>query len=686
MASKFDDSETLNRYTRIIIIAFAISISLLLFLYSPLNQKTYNLLDNPDIRLSQSGEIREGTIVTRRKNHVSVYCDIKNTEQFAMCGAAFFVPLNLDEKQFVSFSKHAYIAFDVQSDADIPDFDHKTRILIKTLFHEDAWNNYDNSDIKFNAVRFTANGENVIPLEDFKVETWWETLYKIPYEQAKKDFSKIVNVEVHLEDVPIKTPGLYKIEISQLEVIDDILNKNSVFLFFAYFWPVFIFILLLHFIYTKNRQLKIITKKALFDSGTHVLNKNGFLQYYSQYINQKGTLYLIKITNWRTIENHFGPELANQLIKTVNQAIIQHHHLRDCLYARFSKNEMVILTQGRRFDQSVESFLIQALQESRTIQGNAHLRLRVKLAVVEDAPLPEDFKPLLDKAYRTIDSILNTSTSLQIYNCRIHEQAREEIRISNQLIKALATEAFHLVFMPLYDIKNNRISGAEALIRCDLPSMASVYPDTYIPIAEKYGIIRKIDFWVIENAVKTLNKNKEYLDNNFVISINISSRELLDTYFVAYFKSILSDYNVEAKRICLEVTETFFIDINQISYETLDELRRLGCKISLDDFGTGYTSFSHLMNIPIDEIKIDRSFVDKMHLRNHMAVIESILSIAQANEYEVVAEGVEEPRQLHALKNLGCPLYQGYLISKPVPFEEIIEIDTQLKRGLLHFF
>ena len=195
-------------------------------------------------------------------------------------------------------------------------------------------------------------------------------------------------------------------------------------------------------------------------------------------------------------------------------------------------------------------------------------------------------------------------------------------------------------------------------------------------VAEQAGLIREIDLWVLEEAIKALQKLNQ---KDFVMAVNISSRELMDIEFAEELRSLITRYHITPSQLCLEVTETFFLDVHGICFESIQAIRDLGVQLSLDDFGTGHASLQHLLNMPIDEIKIDRSFVWTLDNEKSAVIVDAIVSIAGICQYHVVAEGIETEAQLNKLAGLGCRYFQGYLIAKPDSFEKLVVICSEVK-------
>ncbi|MDW6004349.1 EAL domain-containing protein [Vibrio mangrovi] len=678
----------LNRYQafriyQVIFVAIVILTSAaLLFSYSSLNEYTVDIL-NKDRATLYTTDTSGHHVQARRDNHrVILTCNVSKTDQQVLCGFGLLFPLQPEQDQVMSFEHIDHLNINAIATSDAPEFNQRVRLVVKGLFHPDAWPTYQNADIKFHAVRFRATGEKNVPLERFKVETWWEDLYNISYEEASKDFSKIVSLELYVNDIPILHPGNYQIVVSQLDAKGYYLNSKDLNRLLAYIWQITIGVFVVFYLWVKNNLLKKVRRQAHYETGSDVLNYNGFLQEQVKFYGKPATLYLIKILNWQNLTKHFGPDVAYRLVKETNEDVLKYLDHSQCIYARLNNEEMALLTSNR-FDEITEQHLAAHFLAGKDIHGIGHLRLEIKIGITEEAHSNIDPSGSINRARHAIESIRGSHQTLQLFNREIHAAAEQSTAIESYIRDSLTDQLFYLVFMPIFDIRKNRITGAEALIRSRHTHLKEISPEIYIPIAEKTGLIREIDFFVIEQCLILLNQTR--LPDDFVLSINISAKELLDSSFTELFQSRLTASGIAANRICLEITETFFVDINQQCAETINKLRQMGCKVSLDDFGTGYTSFNQLVKIMVDEIKIDRSFVSRIYESGNLTIIESMITIAHAYGYQVVAEGVEHQEQLEILHQKGCRFYQGYLISKPVSLEEIYYLDQRLCTEVISF-
>jgi EAL domain-containing protein (putative c-di-GMP-specific phosphodiesterase class I) len=684
MINKVLDERTIQFYRYFFLLLVTLSLSSIVFALSPFNKTSLSILGNPDIKVLSGGPTRPEVKLTNNTQDITLDCDFRKLDASSICGIVFQFPLNIDTNQFISFNNIDYFELESNVISSNEHFNHRVRMFIKSLFNQSAWKHYQDSDVKYHAVRFNAQELSTIPLERFDVETWWEEMYSIPYFDAQKDYSKIVGVELFINDMPIQITGEYQITLTKLVAIGSYIQLKKLYTLLVYLWPFSIAIFLFHYTLIRNQQLKALRAVTYFADSTSILNPQGFVERYSEYKGQSGVYYLVKLQNWASLAKHFGVDIANEVVQASHKNLVVLLKESHYLLARMSSDEVVLLVIDERLDPNTEFKLFNSFLDGIEINGLGHLRLEIKVGIVEDNDLGINPASAIADARMAVKSILNTHQLCQLFNDEISEVARNEAFIESQIRKALDDDSFYLVFMPLYNSTTNRICGAEALLRCSLPTLATMSPEVYIPIAERAGLIRKIDFWVIEAALTTLASEGQVADN-FILSINLSSRELLDVSFAQHFKTLLKKSGVRAERICLEVTETFFVDIEQISAEAIGQLRALGCHFSLDDFGTGYTSFTHLVNLPVDEIKIDRSFVSNLADEKLAVIVASIIDIAHVYGYDIVAEGVEEASQLAFLKSKGCFRHQDYFISKPVSFARVLEIDDELQSGVRTF-
>lgn len=262
-----------------------------------------------------------------------------------------------------------------------------------------------------------------------------------------------------------------------------------------------------------------------------------------------------------------------------------------------------------------------------------------------------------------------------MFTCDLIEDYKRKLLITNSIAKALEENEFSLY----YQAKINRdglLMGFEALIRWYHPSLGLISPGEFIPIAEQSGKVPTITRWVITQVCKEMAVIQTLTDRDLRISLNLSAHDLHAVDLYDYVKSQIDQYHINPTLLEFEVTESAYLESFQSPNECLKRFGELGCSIALDDFGTGYSSLSYLTQIKIDTLKIDQQFVKEIDYSSRSRLVTStIIDLAKSLNLTICAEGIESRIQQSYLKELGCDYYQGYLYSKPLPLDELFEID-----------
>ena len=268
---------------------------------------------------------------------------------------------------------------------------------------------------------------------------------------------------------------------------------------------------------------------------------------------------------------------------------------------------------------------------------------------------------------------------IQYFEGAILEKFLQTVAIQNKLKEVVFEQNFTMYFQPQYYAENGKFRGVEALIRWRDNKGDMISPAVFIPIAEKNGTIVPIGNWVIEKSVQTYAQWRDKYHYPLILSLNVSAVQCKKHDFTDCLMQILERYDVSPGEIEIEVTETILIeDFDEIS-ERLGELKNAGVKISLDDFGTGFSSLAYLKGLPINTLKIDKTFVDTLLTdRNTKIITESIIYMVKRLGYETIAEGVETREQFQYLKELECDMIQGYYMGRPMPAQGIADILEKL--------
>lgn len=263
----------------------------------------------------------------------------------------------------------------------------------------------------------------------------------------------------------------------------------------------------------------------------------------------------------------------------------------------------------------------------------------------------------------------------KVFSESMHTQALQRLQLMNALRSGIEAQALQVYYQPIISLDNHRLEGFEALVRWDHPHYGLLSPDQFIPVAEETGVILSLDLAVFEMACCHLNVlRKHFPQRALTISVNFSGKHLSRPTLVERIDQILARTKADAASIKLEITESSIMQNNAIAMEQLLYLKARHIQLSIDDFGTGYSSLSYLQHLPVDILKIDRSFVDSIEQNaTNLKIVETIVSLSHSLNLKVVAEGIETPHQLAKLTTLQCEYGQGYLFSRPIPDHSVID-------------
>jgi Amt family ammonium transporter len=259
----------------------------------------------------------------------------------------------------------------------------------------------------------------------------------------------------------------------------------------------------------------------------------------------------------------------------------------------------------------------------------------------------------------------------------MHDLAVEATKTEHDLRKALANNELFLCYQPIFSLAENRLEGFEALVRWNHPVTGVIVPDKFIPVAEESGIIIKLGEFVLKEAIYQLKKWHDLSDNykKIFISINVSVKQFLQPDLAEYILELLAETQVDPTCIHIEITESLLAKKARAMAKKLSYLQENGLKIVLDDFGTGYSSLSYMQQFPIDNIKIDRSFIQNLGAEyDSKEIVKTIINLSKKLGFEVVAEGVERKDQLENLISMDCKRVQGFYFSKPLNIKDATDI------------
>lgn len=432
----------------------------------------------------------------------------------------------------------------------------------------------------------------------------------------------------------------------------------------------------------KQRTNEIVELSRL-DPLTRLLNRNAFISEFKLCLEQdteaQYAVVFIDLDGFKPVNDKFGHSTGDEVLETIATRL---QVLCDAqtLLCRWGGDEFILLcpvASRDDIDRVAQDIIAKIAQPITT---NKHL---IKLgASIGVALYPEHGKNISDLVTLADLSMYSRkkdrSQAYVVYDQTLENKLKTELKLSKALDKAIDKAQLRLVFQPIMDAKSESIVAAEALLRWNLDGEA-IPPDVFIPIAEQSGAIREIGHWVLDQSMR-FAKELERQGFNLKICVNVSIAQFEDPAFVDAVQALIVEHGVNPQLIYLELTESVFSRDKLTLVNAVKGLQALGLHVSIDDFGTGYSSLSIIQDLHVNIVKVDRSFVNNLE-ENGLAVVRAVMVMAQGMGYKVVAEGVEKAGQAELLRELGVDLLQGYLYSKPLECDDLIESLTDLDKA-----
>ncbi|MFC0561044.1 putative bifunctional diguanylate cyclase/phosphodiesterase [Halalkalibacter alkalisediminis] len=386
--------------------------------------------------------------------------------------------------------------------------------------------------------------------------------------------------------------------------------------------------------------------------------------------NEKLAVIFLDFDRFKKVNDSFGHQFGDELlIEMANR--IRNVFGEDGFVSRFGGDEFTISVPHSQ-DEEVTILLEKLFDEFRMpffIRDQSfYMTLSVGMSIFPEHGT--DVETLLKNAGTALFYTKEEGrNNVHVYDPKMNEKTADELSLEASLLEALADDQLEVYYQLQVDVDLNRPFGVEALIRWNHPDRGILSPAVFLPLAEEIGILADLDEWVLNRALMQGQTWYEQGYQNLVISVNISREFFKRRDFIERVNQALTQSGLDPSRLCLEVTEnTAILHVEEIRNKLI-ALKERGIRVSLDDFGTGYSSLSQLNLFPIDTLKIDQSFVRKTSKEND-AIIKLIIALAKSLGVSVICEGVETEEQLTLIRNEGCFQAQGYLFSKPVPFDK----------------
>ncbi|NIB44623.1 EAL domain-containing protein [Pseudomaricurvus alkylphenolicus] len=432
----------------------------------------------------------------------------------------------------------------------------------------------------------------------------------------------------------------------------------------------------------KNSENRI-QRLAYFDPLTSLPNRSLFSDRLGQAINRakrksgQVALLFLDLDRFKSINDTLGHALGDALLHQVGQ------RLRDCV-----RNEDTIARMGG----DEFTVILGDLQDrTQAVTTAAHVAEKIKHALSEPfvirnrevftgASTGISFYPSDGSEPKTL--LQNADTAMyhakevgknnyQFYTEAMNAKAKARLNMENSLHQAVKEMQFELYYQPILSAEDGEPTAMEALLRWQHPEKGLIMPSQFIEIAEESGLIRPLGNWVLREACAQWVRWHQQGVQPPRVAVNVSAKQFVGGYIIQTLRDILKTTEMRADAIELELTESTLMHDHVFSAEMLDEMKRMGVSISIDDFGTGYSSLNYLKRFPVDNLKVDRSFIEGLPSNEDQRIIQAIVALAKSLDLKVIAEGIENPMQLEFVQNIGCDEVQGYLLSEPVRAQQV---------------
>ncbi len=438
---------------------------------------------------------------------------------------------------------------------------------------------------------------------------------------------------------------------------------------------------------TKSRQDRL----AYTDRSTGLPNRESSLQQldwalkFARRHKISGAVLQIGLNRFKQINEAIGPALGDELLRAVGQRLLKCVRESDLVTCdpspetssqvnRSDGDEFTVLLPSMAHSDyavTVANRIVESMVAPFTLAGHEiHVTCQIGIAVFPHDTLDKDMvlrqAKLAMRHGRTAGD--SDGSSFKFYSQELNLRTSQRMVLERELRRALDSDQLVLHYQPKVDIVTGRVEGAEALVRWQHPERGLLGPGAFIEMAEESGLIVPLGEWVLREALRQTAAWRRADRPPIVVAVNVSSHQLRRPHLERTVGDALASHGLGGECLCLELTESAIMETGTNATETLDAIKALGVRLSLDDFGTGYSSLSYLCRFPIDELKIDRSFVsDCDAIQNSALITQAIITMAHGLRLSVVAEGVETESQLDFLRTNACDQYQGYLFSRPLP-------------------
>ena len=388
------------------------------------------------------------------------------------------------------------------------------------------------------------------------------------------------------------------------------------------------------------------------------------------------TLLYVDVDDFKTVNDNLGHGVGDRVLALVGERISVAVRSSDTV-ARLGGDEFAVLLENTTIDGgvTVAEKVLEHLSEPMTIDGT-RLLVRASIGIATAQPGDDTGDILRHADIAMYAAKRQGKHGLRVFNEHMHSSLTARMRLEAELAEAIALEQLVLYYQPLVDLHSGDIEGVEALVRWEHPTRGLLPPSEFIPVAEEIGLIGALGTWVLRRAARDVRTLQEAAGKDLYVSVNVAAPQL-HSDMVGVVTAALAETGLAAEHLLLEITETSLMSNAQPVIAQLEALRRLGVRVAIDDFGTGYSSLAYLRDLPIDHLKIDRSFIRNItEGPEESALAHSIIKLGSVFGLRIVGEGVETAGQAAVLRGLGCHTGQGYHFLRPADLDAVIAAIT----------
>ncbi|MCW8333717.1 bifunctional diguanylate cyclase/phosphodiesterase [Vibrio paucivorans] len=431
-------------------------------------------------------------------------------------------------------------------------------------------------------------------------------------------------------------------------------------------------------------SFKALREQIVYDSLTKIYSRQGFAEKCDPLEPALGCLMIIGLDKFREVNDNLGHYHGDQILKIVAARLKSLFDGSNHYMARVGGDEFALFLHcecSEDVNRLNANRILQLFASPISTEGEQTLvHASIGMVNVNDQ---ESMSMWLRKGSIALSHAKSSPTKISQYELQMDQASRQKMQLVPRIKDALDNNEFVPFYQPLIDLKTHQFTGAEALARWISPEHGLISPLEFISVAEEYDLINDIGLCILEKAcsdtVKGIDEGK--FPSNFQLHVNLSVKQLAMPDFVPTLESVIRKTRMNPVQLSLEITESKLIDSDHVTIRNMHAIRKLGIGIAIDDFGTGYSSLSYIHTLPFNCLKIDRVFIERMNADNAKhSLVKTIIDMSTTLGFEIIAEGIETEQQSQAITRLNCPLGQGFLFGKPVPYSEWSDEPLNAKR------